>query len=308
AAHLQIQMDIQPSNPLPGEKSQVVVSWYRDPQLQDIEVEADLFTPIEINQSGFALQVNNSPRKKLINEFQLQSNNELHTMTGWHGVMLSPATMHAQIQFSVNGTTFRRELMPEQVVCSIPPVTGKMTPEFIVLLPNQDQKCEFQIHTSGSKEGECEPKLSLPRGWALLKILEKSKGCYQATVQIPKATTPGCYEIGVSVNGAELVQIEKIAYPHIRSQIFQKPVNTKLLILDSASLENISIGWIDGGADRAYFWASQLGANVTQLDDETLIYGDLEKYDVIVAGVFAGKTRPINLAMYRIRGWIERLG
>ena len=63
AAHLQIQMDIKPSNPLPGEKSQVVVSWYRDPQLQDIEVEADLFTPIEINQSGFALQVNNSPRK-----------------------------------------------------------------------------------------------------------------------------------------------------------------------------------------------------------------------------------------------------
>ncbi len=110
----------------------------------------------------------------------------------------------------------------------------------------------------------------------------------------------------MSVNGAELVQIEKIAYPHIRSQIFQKPVNTKLLILDSASLENISIGWIDGGADRAYFWASQLGANVTQLDDETLIYGDLEKYDVIVAGVFAGKTRPINLAMDRIRGWIER--
>ena len=198
--------------------------------------------------------------------------------------------------------------MPEQVVCSIPPVTGKMTPEFIVLLPNQDQKCEFQIHTSGSKEGECEPKLRLPRGWALLKIFEKSKGCYQATVQIPKATTPGCYEIGVSVNGAELVQIEKIAYPHIRSQIFQKPVNTKLLVLDSASLENISIGWIDGGADRAYFWASQLGANVTQLDDETLIYGDLEKYDVIVAGVFAGKTRPINLAMDRIRGWIERGG
>ena len=29
AAHLQIQMDIQPSNPLLGEKSQVVVSWYQ---------------------------------------------------------------------------------------------------------------------------------------------------------------------------------------------------------------------------------------------------------------------------------------
>ena len=147
----------------------------------------------------------------------------------------------------------------------------------------------------------------MPRGWALLEILEKTEGCYQATVQIPKASTPGKYEIGVLVNGAELVQIEKIAYPHIRSQIFQKPVNTKLLILDSASLENISIGWIDGGADKAYFWASRLGANVTQLD-ETLIYGDLEKYDVIVAGVFAGSTRPINLAMDRIRGWIERVG
>ena len=308
AAHLQIQMDIQPSNPLLREKMQVVVSWYQDPQLKDIEVEADFFTPIEINQSGFELRVNNSPRKKLINEFQLQSNSELHTMTGWHGVMLSPSTLHAQIQFFANGTTFRRELMPEQVVCSIPPVTGKMTPEFVVLLPNQDKKCEFQIHTSGCKEGRCLPKLRLPRGLAPIEILQKSEGCYQATVQIPKASTPGNYEIGVLVNGAELVQIEKIAYPHIRSQIFQKPVNTKLLILDSASLENISIGWIDGGADKAYFWASQLGANVTQLDDETLIYGDLEKYDVIVAGVFAGRTRPINLAMDRIRGWIERGG
>ncbi|MGA1126449.1 MAG: PIG-L family deacetylase [bacterium] len=308
AAHLQIQMDIQPSNPLLGEKTQVVVSWFQDPQLQDIELEADLFTPIEINQSGFELQVNNSPRKKLVNEFQLQSNSELHIMTGWHGVMLSPATLHAQIQFSVNGTTFRRELIPEQVVCSIPPVTGKMTPEFGVRLPNQDKKCEFQIHTSGSKEGECVPKLKLPRGWAPTEILEKSGGCYQATVQIPKATTPGCYEIGAFVNETELVQIEKIAYPHIRSQIYQKPANTKLLILDSASLEGISIGWIDGGADRAYFWASQLGATVTQLDDETLLYGDLEKYEVIVAGVFAGRTRPINLVMDRIRGWIERGG
>ena len=308
AAHLQIQMDIQPSNPLLGEKSQVVVSWYQDPQLQDIEVEADLFTPIEINQSEFTPQGNNSPRKKLITEIQLQSNSELHTMTGWHGVMLSPATLHAQIQFFVNGTTFRRELMPEQVVCSIPQVTGKMTPEFAVLLPNKDRKFELQIHTSGSTEGGYVPELKIPRGWDLIEIHEKSDGCYQATVQIPKASTPGNYEIGLLVNGAELVQIEKIAYPHIRPQIFQKPVNTKLLILDSAFLENISIGWIDGGADGAYFWASQLGANVTQLDDETLIYGDFEKYDVIVAGVFAGRTRPINLAMDRIRGWIERGG
>ena len=82
----------------------------------------DTCLSIQIKQS---LKIIIPELKKLINEFQLQSNSELHTMTGWHGVMLSPATLHAQIQFSVNGTTFRRELIPEQVVCSIPPVTGK---------------------------------------------------------------------------------------------------------------------------------------------------------------------------------------
>ncbi len=44
------------------------------------------------------------------------------------------------------------------------------------------------------------------------------------------------------------------------------------------------------------------------LDDARLLSGDLAGFDVLVAGVFAGGTRPLNGAMGRIRAWIEQGG
>ena len=47
---------------------------------------------------------------------------------------------------------------------------------------------------------------------------------------------------------------------------------------------------------------------MTQLDDDALLSGNLDGFDVIVSGVFAGGTRPINQAMDRLKGWMQAGG
>ena len=75
-----------------------------------------------------------------------------------------------------------------------------------------------------------------------------------------------------------------------------------------SKLNGLQIGWIDGGVDEAHHWAGLLGAEIIQLDDNRLITGNFGDLDVIVAGVFAGSTRPLNRSMQHIRPWIERGG
>ena len=84
--------------------------------------------------------------------------------------------------------------------------------------------------------------------------------------------------------------------------------SANIALVDTASLKGLRIGWIDGGVDEAHHWAGLLGAEIIQLDDNRLITGDFGDLDVIVAGVFAGSTRPLNRSMQHIRPWIERGG
>ena len=78
--------------------------------------------------------------------------------------------------------------------------------------------------------------------------------------------------------------------------------------MDTAGLDEVRIGWIDGGVDEANYWADQLGASIVHLNDNRVISGDFEGLDVIVVGVFAGGTRPLNRSMRHIRPWIESGG
>jgi len=112
----------------------------------------------------------------------------------------------------------------------------------------------------------------------------------------------GRHTLPVLVDGVEAHTITSIAYPHIGSTCFIRPLTLDILALDLA-LPATRVGYIGGGADRVGLWLERMGADVALLDADALA-GDLLQFDTIVVGIFAFGTRPdLVAATGKLHAW-----
>ena len=122
----------------------------------------------------------------------------------------------------------------------------------------------------------------------------------QATVKFSlspgAAAKPGESIVTATMKAADSVSSDQgyqvIEYPHIHRQHYVEPAATRVKVIDVKIAPNLLVGYIMGVGDQVPQAIEQLGARVELIDADTLAFGDLSQYDVIMTGVRAYERRP----------------
>ena len=153
-------------------------------------------------------------------------------------------------------------------------------------------------------------RLIMPNGWLLVRSDDPSfamsrrgeKANREFSVQIPRGTKPGSYEIRAEAvlddttlspnNKTFSLTMQTIAYEHIQTHRVYRPAKTDVKVLDLATVPT-KVGYIRGSGDRVAEAIEQLGMEVTEIDSGMLASGDLSsRFNTIVVGIRAYQVRP----------------
>lgn len=171
-------------------------------------------------------------------------------------------------------------------------------PRCVVTLGNQ-QPCKMKVTLTNFSKEEIDAvlNLSVPAGWKLssynkavnLKgendartiniILTPPSGLKQGKFFLKAQATVGFEEFNQ--------EVQKIAYNHIRSRQFYKPAEVTISVIDVKMPNRLKVGYIMGVGDQVGMATEQMGADVTYLDEDDLVAGNLSQFDVIITGVRA---------------------
>ena len=144
-------------------------------------------------------------------------------------------------------------------------------------------------------------KLDVPDGWTAAPAGQTVKFTRQDeaqtvrfTVKPGARTAPGEYHVkAVASSGGQTFDrgYEVIEYPHIHRQHFYDPADVTLKVIDVKTEPRLTVGYIMGAGDQVPPAIEQLGATVDMLGADDLAWGNLSRFDAIVAGVRAYERR-----------------
>jgi hypothetical protein len=69
----------------------------------------------------------------------------IDAMNGWHGLMVSPVSLHAEVSVKIAKTEFVVTLCPDTVFTTMPVHTGQITPNRTLLRLGQDSDIDMQL-------------------------------------------------------------------------------------------------------------------------------------------------------------------
>jgi LmbE family N-acetylglucosaminyl deacetylase len=164
------------------------------------------------------------------------------------------------------------------------------------------------IATTGAATSRPRFELGLPAGWQAEPA--EAPGSAAAFRVIPgDSLEPGLFDIPILVDGEAASTVTRVAYDHIRPIEVARRATVRALALAIDLPEGVRIGHIAGGSDRVGEDLAQLGLAVNPLSDAELAAGDFARFDTILVGVFALRTRSVTGAtLSGLRTWIESGG
>ena len=307
AAALQFRFEVNPAVPVVGQQAEAKLSWHVADPTKAPTISAIMKGPEQITCGPFVVSGGGQRRQSMTATLGI-SGPPIDAMTGWHGVMVSPACLHAEVSVKIGKTEFVVPMCPDMVFSTMPVHTGQITPNRTVLRLGKESNIDLQLQLDTTLKPDEHAHLNLPDGWTFEVLAGESNTTQRGRISVPSLARQGHYRIGAKIVEHEVFRTQSLAYPHIRPQTRFAKLSADIALVDTAGLDEVRIGWIDGGVDEANYWADQLGARIVHLNDNRMISGDFEGLDVIVAGVFAGGTRPLNRSMRHIRPWIESGG
>lgn len=171
-------------------------------------------------------------------------------------------------------------------------------PRCLVTLGNQ-QPCKMKATLTSYCKDELEATLNLsaPAGWKIsssgktVKLMgENDTRIVNVILTPPSGLKSGEFFLRASATSSSGIyshDIQKIAYHHIKSRQFYKPAEVAINVIDVRMPGSLKVGYIMGSGDQVGMATEQLGAQVTYLEEDDLLSGNLSQYDVIVTGVRA---------------------
>lgn len=178
-----------------------------------------------------------------------------------------------------------------QPVVIAPPITATLKEKAYVFNNQLSRKIEVSVR-GFAPNAKGQLKIKAPLGWtispAMIDINLEGRGSeeqYELTISPKADAKPGMLQLEVTTAGATYHHgFQQIAYEHI-------PVQT-LFPASEARLEQVdlkfagrSIGYIPGAGDLIPQALKQIGYEVTVLEHNLLMNGDLSRFDAIVTGV-----------------------
>jgi LmbE family N-acetylglucosaminyl deacetylase len=163
-------------------------------------------------------------------------------------------------------------------------------------------------------------RLELPAGWsaqpASLPVRFAAAGDEQEaefTVRAPASLRAGDYPMSAVFQAADgrrfTRAVRMVDYPHVRARPLYSDAATLVRAFDVRVPAGLRVAYIEGAGEEGPGVLEQLGIRPTLLDDDALAGGDLDRFDVIVAGSRAYEVRP-DLARHnaRLLEWVRRGG
>ena len=219
-------------------------------------------------------------------------------------------------RFSLNTREFEISASPDHPFTTLPEITCSLQPEKMVfptyLLENSvnpeiDLSMLTRIHSASKHELE----LIVPSGFetnnskVLLDRDSHSGDVHYFKLTPKKKLTAGLYSFSANLDQDPTWDFQEFYYPHIGNTVRHFQSLSELLVLDLIIPKNLKVGWIDGGFDRSWYWAQQMGFSVTLLSDTQLRKGEFEALDTIVIGTLAAGNRPVNEASNLLKKWVQ---
>ena len=154
-------------------------------------------------------------------------------------------------------------------------------------------------HRTGAARGQV--SLTVPQGWTsepAAAPVQFTREDEAATVRFsvrPDANVePGRFDI-TAVVVADDVRFDRgyqvVEYPHTQRRHVTEPAKATATAIDVTVPQNLTVGYVVGVGDAIPQALTQLGLRVEFVDSDTLAWGDLSKYDVIMTGVRAYERR-----------------
>ncbi|HCA91065.1 MAG TPA: hypothetical protein DEP10_03920, partial [Alphaproteobacteria bacterium] len=307
AAALQLHFEISPTVPEIGSTAEARLSWHVADTANAPRLSATLQGSGQLDCGAFS-DTGDAGRRRAMTAPLTISAPPIDAMAGWHGIMAGPASLHAEVCLHVGDSQFVLPLCPDTIFSTKPRQTGHIAPARTLLRLGEDTGFDMQLLPDATVPAAEDAKLSLPDGWQFEAAPAASSTGMSGRVTLASDARAGHYRIHATLADEPVYTAQELAYAHIRRQTRFSRAAADIALVDTAGLDGLTIGWIDGGVDEAHHWAGQLGAQIVQLDDSDLQSGSFDGLDVLVAGVFAGGTRPVNQSMRYIRPWIEAGG
>ena len=229
-------------------------------------------------------------------------------LTSPDGAMECTVPLHQKIIDPVEGEL----LNPLSIV---PPVALNV-PETIQIFPDQSERQIRVTLKAGMANTKGLVRLKVPDRWNVVpaqipfNISEKNEEpSVSFSVRPLEGAKSGSFMVEAEVGATTINRgIEIIKYRHIPPQTMFPLAEGKLLRVDLRK-NGSTAGYIMGAGDEVPSAIRQMGYSVALLSDDELAEGNLDQYDVIVAGVRAYNTRSmLRIHRQRIMDYIQRGG
>ncbi len=229
-----------------------------------------------------------------------------------------PLSIERPLQYRYAGNIFSGEKRMELLV--VPRLSVSLTPDIAILpagalagapagasgsaAPSRrgaGRELRVTVTNGGKSAAEGDVTLDVPAGWTVEPATahvslarEDEEEPVRFTVFPARDAKPGQYTIRAVVssgterftNGYQVVE-----YPHTHRRHLIRPAEAVLKIVDVAIAPGLTVGYVMGVGDQVPAAIEQLGARVTLIDADTLAFGDLSRFSVIVTGVRAYERR-----------------
>jgi LmbE family N-acetylglucosaminyl deacetylase len=224
----------------------------------------------------------------------------VNLVIGGQQVSVSREVQHREVD-RVRGELRRRlDVVP---AISLEPAT-----DLEIVAANTDQRryeVLLTVRNNAPRQVSGDASFNVPSDWAVEPQAQSfSLAASPATttlayeVTLPGDVNPGAYLLTASANadGVEYRQaMREISYPHIHTHRDYTAADVEFAIID-VEVAPVRIGYVMGSGDKVPEALRLLDLDVTLLDDEALVRGDLSVFDTIVIGIRASQTREAYVA------------
>ncbi|HXQ26453.1 MAG TPA: PIG-L family deacetylase [Candidatus Acidoferrales bacterium] len=155
-----------------------------------------------------------------------------------------------------------------------------------------------RVRYHGTKTATVAVGLDAPEGWKVqpispLNFSEAGDQLIRYVVTPPAKITPGPYPLRPYARlGDEAFRTSLEPIPTLPTRDWSRPADATVHVLDLTVPAGLHIGYIAGDNDPLPETLRQIGSQVDLLDEVALAFGDLSRYDAIVAGIRAYELRP----------------
>ena len=210
-------------------------------------------------------------------------------------------TVERPIEYRYGADIFAGEKRTEINV--VPRLAVEVSPDIAIIPRDTGGSRVVRVTVTNAWPGafEGDVRLDLPVGWTATPPTTRvrfSREDEARTVRFtvtPPTQAEGEHPIRATVHTPEGLfdaGYQVVEYSHIGRRHLVRPAESTIKLIDVDLPANLTVGYIEGVGDEVPPAIEQLGAAVEFVDADELAWGDLSKFDVIVAGVRAYERRP----------------